>query len=179
MISHSTLVSHGTAVGNHCTSSYFKIKITLLVAPLLVDLCIFCIPIKYLNLSQCILFCKDFKFVNHFYLFQNSVISRFIGIDAVNALKNLKKAFEKFFIPLPTLLSDLEKVLKDVSASINISSTYLTGSNFNMKDVTDDVLKYDGIRYFELISDFFEVLGFLLFCLAIYFFIVPFFLWLY
>ena len=138
------------------------------------DLCVCCIPIKYLNRSQCTLFCKDFKFVNHFYLFQNSVISRFIGIDAVNALKNLKKAFEKFFIPLPTLLSDLEKVLKDVSASINISSTYLTGSNFNMKDVTDDVLKYDGIRYFELISDFFEVLDFLLFCLAIYFFIVPF-----
>ena len=78
------------------------------------------------------------------------MISRFIDIDAVNAVKNLKKAFEKFFLPLPMILSDLEKILKDVSTSINISSTYLTGSNFNVKSVTDDVLKYDGIRYLNL-----------------------------
>ena len=79
--------------------------------------------------------------------FQNIVISQFINKDAVNSMKSLKKELEKYFLPIPTVLSYMEKVLKDTSASIEISSGFLKGSGFNIKKMTDDVSKYDGIRY--------------------------------
>ena len=72
---------------------------------------------------------------------------QFIQNDAVKSLTNLKQALTKYSIPVPVILNSLEKVIKDILASVDISSKYLDKSEFDFKDLSENVSAYDRIRF--------------------------------
>ena len=65
----------------------------------------------------------------------------------MKSVDGLKKALDKYLIPIPAILNNLEQMLKDVSSNTNLSSKYLKGSDLNVKNIVDDVSEYEKIRY--------------------------------
>ncbi|XP_065066228.1 protein tweety homolog 3-like isoform X2 [Rhopilema esculentum] len=86
------------------------------------------------------------------YKFKNMVLGQFINKDASNAVKNLKDALVKYSIPIPSVLQRLDGLLLSISSGINISTNDLKGSEFSLKDLADEALEYDKIRWWTTIG---------------------------
>ena len=80
------------------------------------------------------------------------VLGQFINKDASNAVKNLKDALVKYSILIPSVLQRLDGLLLSISSGINISTNYLKGSEFSLKALADEALKYDKIRFVIMLS---------------------------
>lgn len=73
--------------------------------------------------------------------------SQFIAKDANQTVTDLKKALNKYFIPVPVILKKLEGMLVSVVNDLVISGKTLKGSDFNLKTMATEAVKYDKIRY--------------------------------
>ncbi len=79
------------------------------------------------------------------------MITQFVRDDASKSLNKLKDALNNFFIPIPYLVTNLDDILKNVVKELADSGDTLKGSDFNLKNLTDQINKYDHIRYVLLL----------------------------
>ena len=72
--------------------------------------------------------------------------SQFIAKDANETVTDLKKTLNRYFIPVPVILKKLDVMLISVVNDLDISGKTLKGSDFNLKTMATEAVKYDKIR---------------------------------